>query len=95
MDTSDPNIIFNDKGESDYYLNFINNIKPNWDTGEKGYAELMKTADKIKKDGKNRNDCIIGVSGGLDSSYTVHVAKEVMGLRPLVHVMQVGILTRQ
>ena len=58
-------------------MNFINNIKPNWDTGEKGYAELMKTADKIKKDGKNRNfDCIMGISGGLDSSYTVHVAKE-------------------
>lgn len=91
MDTSDPNIIFNEKGESDYYTNFINKIKPNWNTGDKGFSELMKIASKIKKDGKNRNfDCIIGVSGGLDSSYTVHVAKEVMGLRPLVFHVDAG-----
>ncbi len=91
MDTSDPNIIFNEKGESDYYTNFIKNIKPNWDTGEKGYAELMRIAAKIKKDGKKRSfDCIIGVSGGLDSSYTVHVAKEIMGLRPLVFHVDAG-----
>jgi len=91
MDTSDPNIIFNEKGESDYYTNFINKIKPNWDTSDKGFAELMKVAEKIKKDGKNRSfDCIIGVSGGLDSSYTVHVAKEVMGLKPLVFHVDAG-----
>ena len=91
MDTSDPNIIFNEKGESDYYTNFINKIKPNWNTSDKGFTELMKIADKIKKDGKNRSfDCIIGVSGGLDSSYTVHVAKEVMGLKPLVFHVDAG-----
>ena len=91
MDTSDPNIIFNAKGESDYYTNFINKIKPNWDTSDKGFAELMKVAEKIKKDGKNRSfDCIIGVSGGLDSSYTLYVAKEVMGLKPLVFHVDAG-----
>ena len=52
MDTSDPNIIFNERGESDYYSNYIETIKPNWDTSEKGYAELMQVADKIKKEGK-------------------------------------------
>ena len=48
MDTSDPGIIFNQKGESDYYINFINNIIPNWQTDELGHKKLMQTADKIK-----------------------------------------------
>jgi len=40
MDTTDPTIIFNEKGESDYYTNYINSIKPNWHTDKKGHAEL-------------------------------------------------------
>ena len=60
MDTTDPNIVFNEKGESDYYTNYIENIKPNWHTDERGYDELMKIADKIKKTSKNKDfDCII------------------------------------
>ena len=91
MDTSDPHIVFNQKGESDYYTNYHENILPNWHTGEKGYAELMKEAEKIKQDGKNRDfDCIIGLSGGLDSSYTAYVAKEIMGLRPLIFHVDAG-----
>ena len=91
MDTTDPNIIFNEKGESDYYTNYINSIKPNWHTDEKGHAELMKVAEKIKKDGKNRDfDCIIGLSGGLDSSYVAYVAKEIMDLRPLIYHVDAG-----
>lgn len=91
MDTSDPNIVFNEKGESDYYVNFKQSIEPTWHTDERGYKELMLEAEKIKKDGKNRDfDCIIGLSGGLDSSYAVHVAKEVMGLRPLIFHVDAG-----
>jgi N-acetyl sugar amidotransferase len=91
MDTTDPNIVFNEKGESDYYTNYIETILPNWHTDEKGYAELMKEAEKIKKDGKNRDfDCIIGLSGGLDSSYAAYVAKEIMGLRPLIFHVDAG-----
>ena len=41
MDTSDPNIFFNHNGESDYYVNYIENILPNWHTDERGYTELM------------------------------------------------------
>ena len=96
MDTSDPNIIFNENGESDYYTNFIKIIKPSWKTGDDGFQELIKTAQKIKKDGKNRDfDCIIGLSGGLDSSYTAYVAKEIMGLRPLLFHVDAGWNTDQ
>ena len=91
MDTTDPNILFNENGESDYYTNYIETILPNWHTDQKGYAELMKVAEKIKKDGKNRDfDCIIGLSGGLDSSFAAHIAKKVMGLRPLIFHVDAG-----
>ncbi len=91
MDTTDPNIVFNEKGESDYYTNYIENIVPNWHTDQEGYDELMKIADKIKKTSKNADfDCIIGLSGGLDSSYAAYVAKEIMGLRPLIFHVDAG-----
>lgn len=91
MDTTDPNIVFNENGESDYYVNYNEQIVPNWHTDERGYEDLMKVAEKIKKDGKNRDfDCIIGLSGGLDSSYVAYVAKEIMGLRPLLFHVDAG-----
>jgi N-acetyl sugar amidotransferase len=96
MDTSDPNIVFNENGESDYYLNYIKNILPNWHTDQKGYNDLMKIAEQIKKEGKGRDfDCIIGLSGGLDSSYAAYVAKELMGLRPLIFHVDAGWNTQQ
>ena len=89
MDTSAPNIKFNEFGESDYYTNYI--ILPNWDTTEKGYSELMRVAERLKAKSKNQSfDCIIGLSGGLDSSYTAYVAKEIMGLRPLLFHVDAG-----
>ncbi len=91
MDTTDPNIIFNENGESDYYTNYINNIIPNWYTDQKGHDALMQLAAQIKKQTSNPNfDCIIGLSGGLDSSYLVYVAKEIMGLNPLLFHVDAG-----
>ena len=91
MDTTDPTIIFNENGESDYYTNYIQTIKPNWHIDEIGHKELIEVSKKIKKDGKNRDfDCIMGLSGGLDSSYAAYVVKEVMGLRPLIFHVDAG-----
>lgn len=91
MDTSDPNIVFNKNGESDYYTNFIETILPNWKTDKKAYSELMKVAEKIKSQGKDKDfDCIIGLSGGLDSSFLAYVAKEIMGLKPLLFHVDAG-----
>lgn len=88
MDTSDPNIRFDNFQYCDYCNNFKTNIRPYWDFGEGGRHNLMKMADEIKVSGRGRDfDCIIGLSGGLDSSYSAFIAKEKMGLRPLlVHV---------
>lgn len=91
MDTSDPRISFDENGISDYYHNFHKNILPNWHTDEGGEQELMKIAEKIKKEGVGMDfDCIIGLSGGLDSSYVAYVAKEIMGLRPLLFHVDAG-----
>jgi len=96
MDTSDPNIIFNDDGICDYCVNFNNQILPNWHTDERGAAKLARVASKIQRDGKGKDfDCIIGISGGLDSSYAAYVAKEKMGLRPLLFHVDAGWNTDQ
>jgi N-acetyl sugar amidotransferase len=96
MDTTDPNIIFDVDGISDYYHNYINKILPSWNTGKKGMEELNKIAQKIKSKFKDKAfDCIIGMSGGLDSSYALYVAKEVLGLRPLVYHVDAGWNTDQ
>ncbi len=96
MDTSDSKITFDEKGVCDFCNNFEQNIKPNWHTDSRGEAELMKLAEKIKQDGKGREfDCIIGLSGGLDSSYVAYVAKEKMGLRPLLFHVDAGWNTDQ
>lgn len=96
MDTSDSNIIFNKEGESDYYINFKEVIQPYWHTDERSLSILLDKAEKIKKEGKGKDfDCIIGLSGGLDSSYAAYVAKEIMGLRPLIFHVDAGWNTQQ
>ncbi|NQD56906.1 N-acetyl sugar amidotransferase [Pseudomonas sp. CM25] len=96
MDTSDPNISFDEQGVCEYCANFAREIKPNWDTGARGQSELMALAEKIKEHGKGKDfDCIIGLSGGLDSSYAAYIAKTVMGLRPLLFHVDAGWNTDQ
>ena len=46
--------------------------------------ELKKIAEIIRKESRGKYDCIVGASGGLDSSYAVYVAKKIMNLNPLV-----------
>lgn len=85
MDTSDSQIQFDSDGICDHCIDFKNNVFPNWVTGEEGSHNFSKIVDKIKKDGNGRDfDCIIGMSGGLDSSYLLHLAVNKFGLRPLV-----------
>lgn len=91
FDTTDSNIIFDKDGVSDYYHNFKNIIEPNWHTDQRGHKKLMNIAKKIKKEGEGKDfDCIIGLSGGLDSSYVAYVAVELMGLKPLLYHVDAG-----
>lgn len=91
MDTSDSTLTFDERGWCDYCRNFETNIKPNWHPGEQGIREIMPMIDKIKREGAGRDhDCLIGISGGLDSSYVAYVAKEKFGLRPLMFHCDAG-----
>lgn len=91
MDTTDTAIVFDTLGVCDHCNTFFNNVLPNWDTGPKGRAQLDRMANEIKESGRGKDfDCIIGMSGGIDSSYLVHLAKEVLGLRPLVFHVDAG-----
>lgn len=94
MDSTDPGIVFDESGVSDYYHNYVNNILPSWNKNT--IEQLIGISNKIKKTSLNRPfDCIIGMSGGLDSSYALYVAKEIMGLRPLVFHVDAGWNTDQ
>ena len=96
MDESDSTISFDSNGVCVYCNNFDNEIKPNWNIGAEGTSILKKNAEIIKKDGKKREfDCIMGLSGGLDSSYAAYIAKEIMGLRPLLLHVDAGWNTDQ
>lgn len=91
MDTTDSAIVFDDAGVCDHCNTFYGKVEPNWHTGPEGQAELEQMVGKIQKAGKGRDfDCIIGMSGGIDSSYLVYAAKEKMGLRPLVFHVDAG-----
>tara|TARA_A100001388_G_C28748054_1_gene490627 strand:+ start:150 stop:1253 length:1104 start_codon:yes stop_codon:yes gene_type:complete len=85
MDTSDPGITFDDEGISNHYWDYQNFVKQNWYHGDAGISKLNKTIEKIQKSGKGKDfDCILGLSGGLDSSYMLHKMVTEYNLRPLV-----------
>src|SRR3989338_3775950 len=91
MDTSDPNIQFDENGVCDYCHNFKKSILPNWHTDKRGQKELEAIVDRIKKDGRGKpHDCLIGISGGVDSSYVTYIAAEKLGLRPLILHVDAG-----
>ena len=96
MDTSDPRIQFDDQDFCEYCNNFKNSVSPNWNIGVQGAVDLTRMAEQIKADTQDQDfDCIIGLSGGLDSSYCAFVAKEKMGLRPLLFHVDAGWNTDQ
>jgi len=91
MDTTDSNIVFDDEGVCDHCNTFYKDIKPNWHTDDKGAAAIEATVAKIKEEGKGKDfDCIMGMSGGIDSSYLLYLAVKKLGLRPLVFHVDAG-----
>lgn len=91
MDTSDPKITFDDKGVCDHCNRFYKYILPNWHTDKRGWQYLQNIVQEIKIEGKGKDyDCILGISGGIDSSYLTYVAKEKLELRPLVFHVDAG-----
>lgn len=91
MDTTDYGIKFSQNGVCDYCINYYKKILPNWMRDLNNKKKLNKKISKIKKEGKGRKyDCIIGLSGGVDSSYVAYIAKEKFGLNPLLYHVDAG-----
>jgi len=90
MDTTDTNILFDENGVCIYCLNFEKKIKPYWDNLRNSH-KLKKIINEIKLSKSNKlYNSIIGVSGGVDSSYLLHYAVKEMGLKPLVYHVDAG-----
>lgn len=91
MDTSDSAIVFDADGVCDHCRNFERRTLPNWDTGDAGRRKLDALVRRTKEDGRGKPfDCIMGMSGGVDSSFLAVVAKEQLGLRPLIFHVDAG-----
>lgn len=88
MDTTDPEIVFDDAGVCNHCHEFDRLAATEWFPGGAGKPRLDKLLSEIKTWGQGRDyDCTIGLSGGTDSSYLAWLAVKEWGLRPLlVHV---------
>jgi len=87
MDTTDPDIVFDDKGQCNHCTDYMESISKLIYQGKESDDELDAMFKQIKADGKNKEyDCVVGISGGIDSCYVAYVAKQ-HGLRVLaVHL---------
>jgi N-acetyl sugar amidotransferase len=80
---ADPTITFDDKGISNYYYDYKKEEANQTLIGADAQKKIDEIIHTIKKDGVGKKyDCIIGVSGGIDSTYLCYKAKE-YGLRVL------------
>ena len=88
MDTTDPDIVFNDVGYCNHCLDYDENAPKIWKSGLTGRKEIDAIFTAIKTEQRDREyDAVIGLSGGVDSSYLAYIAVKVFKLRLLaVHV---------
>jgi N-acetyl sugar amidotransferase len=84
---ADDHIRFDEKGICNYYYEYKEAEKKEVFTGDAGRRKLEKIVEEIKQNGKGKlYDCLIGLSGGVDSSFVAWLVKQ-HGLRPLaVHL---------
>ena len=86
MDTSDPTIKFDSGGVCDYCHHYDQNIKKLVSTKHLGPRDDYKKISKLINQGCNEqeSDCLVGFSGGLDSSWLLHLLVTDIGVHPLV-----------
>ena len=84
---ADPDITFDESGICNYFYEYQAAAKEDVLTGQPGKDKLNELAQRIRRDGQgSKYDCLIGLSGGVDSTYVAYLVKQ-LGLRPLaVHL---------
>ncbi len=83
LDATVPGVRFDAAGVCNY-CHMQDALERQFPIGEEGRKILMGMAERIRREGKGRPyDCVVGVSGGRDTSYCLHYVKHEMGLRPL------------
>ena len=91
MDTTDEDITFDSDGVCMRCNEYKTRIEPDWNHGKGHEKELKDLITAIKKSGEGKQyDCILGLSGGLDSTYMLHLAVKEWGLRPFVFHIDAG-----
>lgn len=91
MDTTDEDIVFDENGICMRCNEYKDRILPEWNHGYGHEQELKELIQAIKKSGAGKKyDCILGLSGGLDSSYMLHLAVKEWELRPFVFHIDAG-----
>lgn len=91
MDTTDPDITFDESGVCNYVKKYFEWYSNKRVYGEKAHQRLLQITNKLKIEGKGKEyDCIIGLSGGIDSSYLCYFVSKTLGLRPLVVHVDTG-----
>ena len=91
MDSSDSKITFDENGICDHCQTYSESIASKWNPLQEKSIELNKLVRKIKSSGKkNQFDCLMGMSGGIDSSYLLHKMVTEYNLRPLVFHVDAG-----
>lgn len=91
MDTTDTDIQFDEHGVCQRCREYEERILPDWQHGKGHEKELQELISKIKKSGEGKKyDCILGLSGGLDSTYMLHLAVKEWSLRPFVFHIDCG-----
>ena len=90
MDTSDPEIVFDEQGRCCHCSEYLEKRARHNYHGAESDTLLDRMIDRIRVSGRGKPyDCVIGLSGGADSSYLAYVIKE-RGLRPLAVHMDNG-----
>lgn len=91
MNSTDSNLSFDVNGVCDRCHDYEERILPWWNHGMGHEEELNNLILDIKKRGEGKEyDCLLGLSGGLDSSYMLHLAIKEWGLRPFVFHIDCG-----
>lgn len=91
MDTTAEEITFDENGVCSFCHAFDAEIKPRWIPNNGGERKLEELLSSVREFGKNKEyDCIIGLSGGTDSSYVTYLAKKEWKLRPLIFHVDAG-----